>query len=499
MIPKIAQQIITTNAVLQDPEYAGLRIVRAQSNQEMLSKWQANAFEFQQPGSGYTYVRATLSRKGFVDATGRVRLSVMTHPSLKLFTEMVKYDPSSPPADDYLAHDMQEMHEQTQSDFKGQKSTNKDDFKDYILEGVTGDRTLFLPTVSGWQSSKSFDSTVFVAFDEEDPNAMYGVIYLPKDPIMQADGQTQTAALFAVAHTKDAIAAGALDKLIVTLEVELNVDVSGAAQSFADRNGRGTKKNKNLVINFDTSSALSQLRVNSVAGTVFEHRIATGQGNRLGEKGTEYIVDLSTMEQMLLNVVSEGRIKPENFKHHHVKAFLPYAQDFIAMLDRVFSSQWPAVTPANMDPFRKIYVHGWPFALKAIALAFHRAKLDKLGPLSAAISNAKKDAGKTLQETFDEAYASEISKGTKPSVITFSELESRLTKIDWLRYREHWVDITGFKRSPNGSPKRVRLISAGNMEKIVGQAQNTATVISAVAAKICSDSWQDLTKTIDKA
>jgi hypothetical protein len=36
-----------------------------------------------------------------------------------------------------------------------------------------------------------------------DPDAMYGLVYLPKSPIMQADGQTQTADLFALAPTAD--------------------------------------------------------------------------------------------------------------------------------------------------------------------------------------------------------------------------------------------------------------------------------------------------------
>ena len=86
---------------------------------------------------------------------------------------------------------MIEGYKQTQSDFQGQKKQNTQDFKNYILEGIAGHRALYLPVISGWQFTLSFERTIFVAFDEENPHAMYGELYLPKDPIMQADGQTQ--------------------------------------------------------------------------------------------------------------------------------------------------------------------------------------------------------------------------------------------------------------------------------------------------------------------
>jgi hypothetical protein len=129
---------------------------------------------------------------------------------------------------------MKEAHEKTQSDFKGQKANNKELFKNYLLQGIKGERKLYLPTISGWQSVTVFPKTVFIAFDEGDPNALYGHLYLPKSPIMQADGQTQTAALFAVAHSKYAVTNGALDKVSLTLEIELNVGESQAGRNFAE-------------------------------------------------------------------------------------------------------------------------------------------------------------------------------------------------------------------------------------------------------------------------
>lgn len=494
-IAKTAPKTIFTDAVTKDESFGGLRIVRTQSDQEAMTAFLQHAYEFQSPMAGYSALRATLSRKGFVGANGKPRIVVTVHPTLKGFVNMVMYDPSDPPRDNYQALGMIEMHERTQSDFKGQKATNKVDFREYLIEGIRGERPLFLPTISGWQPAAVFDRTVFVALDEEDPNAYYGYIYLPKSPVMQSDGQTQTAALFAVAHSKDAIDAGALENLIVTLEVELNVDAPSAAQSFADRNGRGSKKNKNLVINFDTSSALSQLRIRALTNTVFDGRIATGRNTSTTETATKYIVDLSTMEQMLLNIVAEGKVKAEQFKHFHVPAFEPFAREFIQLLDSLFSKQWPEETPEGMDAFRKIYVHGWPFALKAIALAYYRARIDQLAPITAAIG--ARDTGKTIVEAFKAACETNKNKAIPTPSVTFDELKDRLQKIDWHRYRKHWVDMTGAKIGKDGNPRKVKLVSVGNEEKVIGQAQNTPTMIAAVANKILSSSWTDLTGTTD--
>jgi DNA-sulfur modification-associated len=389
---------------------------------------------------------------------------------------------------------MKEAHEQTQSDFKGGKSKNKLDFREYLQESVNGMRIPYLPVVSGWQTQAAMAKTVFVAFDEDDADALYGLLYLPKLPIMQADGQTQTAALFALAVSKDATVKGALEKFRVTLEIELNVDERQAGQSFADRNGRGSKKNKNLVIALDTSSALSDLREKSIQGTVFEKRLANGRNTQTTETATTAIVDLSTMEQMLLNVISDGRYKAEEIKHHHIEHLVPYTRDFLRMLDDAFSKDWVEKTRPNEDPFRKIYVHGWPFALKAIASAYYRARIDELGPLSAALS--ARDGSKTVEEALQDKLADERTGWTQKPAISLDELTSRLGQIDWLRYRQHWVALTGAKMK-DGKKRTFKLKSTGE-EKILGQAQNTPYIISSVRDKILSDSWTDLTRTDDE-
>ncbi|MGF6947885.1 hypothetical protein QF028_000378 [Neobacillus sp. B4I6] len=486
--------IITNDKVPQDPEYKNLRIVRYQSDRNAQNNYNGRTYQFQHEYADYTVLKTTISRKG---GSKNYRLVASVHPNLKTFVDIVRYDPADPPIDDYYALGMKIAHDQTQSDFKGQKKQNALDFKNYLLEGIRGHRTLYLPPITGWQAKSVFDKTIFVSFDESDPNAMYGELYLPKRPIMQADGQTQTAALFQVAKTIDAINAGALESLVVTLEIELNVSEREAGQSFADRNGRGSKKNKNLVINLDTSSALSRLRADAIEGTVFQGRIADGRTTGTSETATSNIVDLSTMEQMLLNVISNGRIKQENFKHHHIEHFLPYAKEFISLLDELFAKDWLENTPRNLDPFRKLYTHGWPFVLKALAKAYHQSRLDVLAPLAAAIGTEKEihDASKNIEEKYIEQVALKKEEIKKQPDVNFEELKKRLQNIDWLRYRKHWISLTGYKLK-DGKKKTFKL--KNGEEKVVGQAQNTPTIIDAVTKKILSNSWEDLCKEVDE-
>ncbi|WP_042886286.1 hypothetical protein [Cupriavidus necator] len=494
-IPQVKSSIIENDEIFADPDYQGLKIVRAQTDKDANKAYYDNKYEFQHQHGDYTVVRATLCRKGYVatEVAEKQRITVMIHPSLKLFTEIVKYDPAEPPKENYYALEMLEAHKLTQSDFKGQKAANKEMFKTYILEGISGVRPIFLPIISGWQSKAVFSKTVFVAFDEEDPNAMYGTLYLPKSPVMQSDGQTQTAALFAVANTADAIEKSALDRLSLTLEIELNVDARKAGQSFADRNGRGSKKNRNLVIGLNTAEPISDLRLRATKDTVFENRIADGRTTGTSETATTNIVDLSTMEQMLLGALTNNRFKPEQLKHYHVEPLLPFAREFTELLDEVFASQWPATTPPKQDTFRRLYVHGWPFALKAIAFAYFESRADKLTPILAAMT--VKNALKSQEVVFAEALAAAENPEKEP-VISFEELKKRLLAIDWLRYRRHWINITNSNVDKSGNRKTFVLKSTGE-RKVVGLAPNTAANIATVKNKIISDKWIELTGSDD--
>ena len=489
MIPSIpSSPLIPTDSILPDPAYRGLRILRVQSDPAAASRFMQREYRFLHEPD-YNAIKATLTRKGMVTGE-KCRVSAFIHPTLKQFVNIILYDPSNPPQENYEALGMSEAHKQTQSDFQGQKDRNKYNFRDYLIEGVDGSRIPYLPVISGWQTKIAMDKTVFVTFDEEDPDAMYGFLYLPKLPVMQADGQTQTAALFALHTKKDAIKKGALENFRITLEIELNVDERQAGQSFADRNGRGSKKNKNLVIALDTSSALSDLRVKSITGTVFDGRLAHGRSTSTTETATKYIVDLSTIEQMFMRVIADGNEKPESFKHFHIDHFAKYCREFIELLDSLFAKDWVEKTPANQDPFRRLYVHGWPFALKAIAAAYHRSRIDEIGPLAAALG-ARRDASKTFEEEFLDELATQRAAWQKKPPVPFDELKARLEEIDWLRYRKHWIDLTGAKMK-DGKKRTFKLKSTAE-EKVLGQAQNTPTVISSVRDKILSETWRDLT------
>ncbi|MDX6677767.1 MAG: hypothetical protein QOE31_1819, partial [Solirubrobacteraceae bacterium] len=238
------KKLLPSHDIPGDPAFKGLKIVRCQSDEESRRRFADSEYEFQHElAKRHEVPGVTLALKG---APATYRLVAMMHTTLRQFIDIVRYNPAQPPLEDYDALEMQGAHEQTQSDFKNQKLKNLEDFKQYNIEAMRGERVAYLPPISGWQSTAVFDDTIFVAFDETNPLALYGTLYLPKKPVMQSDGQTQTGALFATAASGLAIKNGGLDNFAVTLEVELNVEKRLAAQSFADRNGRGSKKNKNL-------------------------------------------------------------------------------------------------------------------------------------------------------------------------------------------------------------------------------------------------------------
>ncbi|WP_238090318.1 hypothetical protein [Photobacterium sp. Ph6] len=421
------------------------------------------------------------------------RLSIISPMSLRKFINVVKYDPANPPLDDYESLGMMEAHNKTQSDFKGAKKTNRLDFINYLQEGVREERDIHLPVISGWQSSDVFSDAIFVIYHQVDAHTAYGCLYLPRKPIMQSDGQTQTAALFGVAQSKEGVEAGALDKLIVTLEIELNVDSVKAAQAFADRNGRGSKKNKNLVISMDTAAPLSRLRSNIVQGTVFERRIADGRSGGITVTSTENIVDLSTFEQMLAIALTGGSpLKPEKFKSYHMDTLMPFAVEFIQLLDATFKSYWVSPVLPGKDPYRRLYVMGWPFALKGIALAYYNSRIDKLEPIRTAMQE-KVPANEIAQEYFERI----ISSISVPVVkVSFEELSIRLNQINWLKHKKHWIAITGYAESADGSKKEWKLKEYGTVVKSLNQ--NQAVLVTKVANKILSPTWEDLKSDIDE-
>jgi len=107
-----------------------------------------------------------------------------------------------------------------------------------------------------------------------------------------------------------------------------------------------------------------------------------------------------------------------------------------------------------------------------------------------------KDAGETAEKVFQQEVAKKMQSDLPSPEVSFEELKDRLSQIDWLRYRKHWIVITGANMKA-GKKKTFKLKSTGE-EKVVAQAQNTATVIAAVTDKILSPTWADLTAHIDE-
>ncbi|MFG2343994.1 hypothetical protein [Streptomyces phaeochromogenes] len=496
--PVIPTSTLIPDSAIPGDEKFGLKIVRFQSDKKAQEEFLGSRYEFQHEiGRRHKVPGVVLALKG---APPNYRITATIHPTLREFVEIVKYNPANPPGDNYDAIGMATAHEQTQSDFKGAKKENLAHFRNYNIEAISGERTAYLPTVSGWQSSAVFDQTIFVAYDETNEMSLYGILYLPKAPVMQSDGQTQTAALFQAAETGLAIKAGALDHFGTTLEIELNVDEIKAGQSFADRNGRGSKKNKNLVSRLDNSSALAIIRERSVKGTIFEGRLADGRTGGASETATKHIVDLSTMDQMLLNVICKGNKKPEQIKHHHVERFVPYCHEFLLLLQETCGPQWPDPTPKNHEPYRRLYIHGWAFAQKALALAYHEAMRHKIEPLGAGLGLATDHSTPNEQIEADRELV-EAAKADAPSpALPLEELKDRLNKIDWVRYRKHWIAVTGHKIDKEGN-KKTREIKDGTEggRKLIleGQAQNTAATIGFVLNKILSSTWTDLCSNVD--
>lgn len=62
------------------------------------------------------------------------------------------------------------------------------------------------------------------------------------------DGQTQTAAAFALARNEYATnELNALERIRLAIELTLNMNLTMAQQSFADRNGKGGNPDKKLI------------------------------------------------------------------------------------------------------------------------------------------------------------------------------------------------------------------------------------------------------------
>ena len=132
-------------------------------------------------------------------------------------------------------------------------------------------------------------------------------------------------------------------------------------------------------------------------------------------------------------------------------------------------------------------------------MAFHDCHRDKIASLAQPIGRAVEGEHATTQEA-EAAYLAAIQAqdGEMPEpALDPAEYANRLQQIDWHRYRQHWINITGFKVDKNGQTKtrEIKDGKGGTMEIVDGKAENTAATINSVVNKILSPAWTDLTST----
>src|SRR5207302_1260842 len=100
-------QSIPDSDISRDPSYKGLAIVRYQSDSEARRAYDSIQFDFQRDPAPRTPMLAVISRKG---APSDYRIVASLHPTLLEFVNLVRYDPSEPPIEDYDAHGMRKAH-----------------------------------------------------------------------------------------------------------------------------------------------------------------------------------------------------------------------------------------------------------------------------------------------------------------------------------------------------------------------------------------------------
>ena len=305
--------------------------------------------------------------------------------------------------------------------------------------------------------------------------------------------------LFKLAKTKYGVSR--TSDFRVKLEVEFGMTPSEAGQGFADRNGRGVRKDRNLVADLTSVGGGAKVMKSAIPGTIFEGRTFNGRGQGISETSTKMIIDLATLEQVVLNACTYGKAKPEHIKDIHVQTYLPIVRDFLGMLERVFGSSWPENTPAGQDSYRKLYVHGWSFAFKALARAYFRTHIDELGPLADALRVDDLDTVDADSEADWKKRAAALAEADKKKPegqpeecvppITPAEFEKRLSEIDWVRHRKHWVDITGFTRNGSDGKPNIETLADGT-QVIRAKAPTQREVISGIEGTILGSDWTKL-------
>lgn len=250
---------------------------------------------------------------------------------------------------------------------------------------------------------------------------------------------------------------------------------------------------------------ISKITKAAIKGTIFENRTYKGRGQSISETATTMILDLATVEQVVLYACTYGVARAEHLKDMHVDTYLPIVHDFLAMLERLFGDQWPENTPDGSDPYRAIFVHGWSFCFKALARAYYRARIDELGPLADALKVDDLDAidqdsselwAQRAQELAENDAQLPAAERKYAPPITVDELERRLKAIDWVRHRKHWVDITGFTRNVKDGKPNTKVL-ADKTEVVEAKAPTQKEVIAGIEGTILGPDWSKLQGTAD--
>ena len=503
LLPKKDATLIPISDIQKNSRLSNLSFIDFEKNSEERQNFDNEKYEFQR-SQNVICLTGLLTVRGDAKSTTHKKIAFSSTITLREFIHTIKYDPATPPLDtDFQYGKMKAFHDKSQADFKSAKRKNRDSFCQYMLEGLRGERDLNLPFITAWQDEDSFKETVFVCLQESSDGVYYGKLYIPIIYTMQSDGQTQTAAAFLLSRNEEAVEKlDALNRLRLSIDLELNADIMTAKQSFADRNGRGVKKDKNLVIEMDVSAPLSQLRENVISGTMFDGRIAGAKSGNISETSTSCIMNLSTLEQTFMHVIVGGiGGKSEDIKHYHINLLTPIIEKFVKTFQHCFKDHYPMNTLKNDDPFRKKLLTGWPFIIKGIANAFHDANLEDIKPITEAMKSSTFNylsEGLTSEDTnkmdASELFLVRVNHYKKyleiKNVISNDELIKRLKAINWNRHAKHWIKEFGSgKDRKTGNPLTHKLKSLP-YPVVKGSKPHNAISISRVASIITSDDWK---------
>jgi hypothetical protein len=116
-------------------------------------------------------------------------------------------------------------------------------------------------------------------------------------------------------------------------------------------------------------------------------------------------------------------------------------------------------------------------------------KVDDVDSMTTDTTKARRDRAAKLKAKDDELPA---TKRKYRAPITTKELERRFRKIDRVRHRKHWVDITGFTRNTDNGKANTKTVADGTIV-IKAKAPTQKEVIAGIEGTIIGTDWDKLT------